>query len=147
MEMVQNHLGSKPQRVILSPGDILFVPAGWPHAVRNLPGPPTVAISSNYVDGSNFKRHLQELRWQALAENQQAHPYGAGATDEQSVVLKGNEGMPAISQGSERSSDADASAGRTAALLAAFEASGFDQRMEMEVISDVNWKNFKKRAY
>jgi oxalate decarboxylase/phosphoglucose isomerase-like protein (cupin superfamily) len=34
--------GTRPHRVVLTPGDVLFVPSGWAHAVRNLPGPPTV---------------------------------------------------------------------------------------------------------
>ena len=40
--------------------------------MRNLPGPPTVALSANYVDGSNFAAHLAELRWQAIAEAEKA---------------------------------------------------------------------------
>ena len=70
-EQCEAHPGlalATPYRLVLEPGDLLFVPAGWPHAVRNLPGPPTVALSANYVDGTNVERHLRELRWQAISE-------------------------------------------------------------------------------
>ena len=49
---------------------VLFVPCGWAHAVRNLPGPPTVALSANYVDGSNSEKFIKELKWQAIAEQE-----------------------------------------------------------------------------
>lgn len=38
--------------VILQPGDIIFVPRGWPHQVENLET--TVAISANFIDDSNL---------------------------------------------------------------------------------------------
>jgi hypothetical protein len=132
--------GTTPRRVILTPGDILFVPAGWPHAVRNLPGPSTIAISANYVDGSNFHRHLQELRWQAIAETQQAHVPGLGA---------GATGSPA---GTERrhadiatSEETEPRVGRTAPLLSTFEAADFDQHMEMGVTAHQAWETFKQQ--
>jgi hypothetical protein len=43
----------------LQPGEMIFVPAGSPHAVKNLEG--TVAISSNYIDESNIRRCLEVL--------------------------------------------------------------------------------------
>lgn len=44
---------------IIGPGDLIFVPAGAPHQVENLE--PTIAISQNYVDASNFKFAVSEL--------------------------------------------------------------------------------------
>eukprot|EP01043_Picozoa_sp_COSAG02_P095763 COSAG02_NODE_32095_length_522_cov_1.092199_1_plen_122_part_10 len=113
--------GTTPRRVILEPGDVLFVPAGWPHAVRNLPGPSTIAISANYVDGSNFHRHVQELHWQAIAETQQAHTpgLGAGATATQSETGY-------VGTGTEETGPR---VGRTASLLKIFEAADFNQSM------------------
>jgi hypothetical protein len=70
-----------PHRTVLQAGDVLFVPSGWPHAVRNISAPTTaeneasqhgssvtVALSANYVDSSNIAQHIEELRWQAMAE-------------------------------------------------------------------------------
>ncbi len=37
---------------MLEPGDLLFVPSGTPHRVRNLDD--TVAVSGNYIDSSNW---------------------------------------------------------------------------------------------
>lgn len=56
-----------PVECILSPGDLLFVPAGSPHRVENLE--PSLAISANYVDGSNFEGVLRELRVNALRDD------------------------------------------------------------------------------
>jgi hypothetical protein len=43
---------------------MLFVPAGSPHQVENLEA--SVAISSNYVDRSNYQQALRELRKEQL---------------------------------------------------------------------------------
>mmetsp|Transcript_11218 Transcript_11218/g.17627 ORF Transcript_11218/g.17627 Transcript_11218/m.17627 type:complete len:306 (+) Transcript_11218:856-1773(+) len=43
----------------LEAGEVLFVPAGCPHAVDNVTL--TVAISANFVDSSNIQRSLEEL--------------------------------------------------------------------------------------
>jgi len=40
------------------PGDLIFIPAGNPHGVRNLE--PIHALSMNYVDGSNVWLHLEQ---------------------------------------------------------------------------------------
>ena len=44
----------------LTPGDLLFVPAGSPHAVENLTD--SVAIGGNFVDESNLEQVLAELK-------------------------------------------------------------------------------------
>jgi len=44
---------------VLEAGDIVFVPAGSPHQVRNIED--TVAISGNYIDATNFEQALKEL--------------------------------------------------------------------------------------
>lgn len=55
-----------PTECVLSPGELLFVPAGSPHRVENLE--PSLAISANYVDCSNFEGVLTELRVNALKD-------------------------------------------------------------------------------
>jgi hypothetical protein len=50
---------ARPFEVDLVAGELLFVPAGSPHAVRNLTT--TVALSGNYVDESNIATSLQAL--------------------------------------------------------------------------------------
>jgi len=39
--------------VILEPGDLIFIPRGWAHQVENLEA--TVALSANFIDGSNLE--------------------------------------------------------------------------------------------
>ena len=119
----------------------MFVPAGWPHAVRNLPGPSTIAISANYVDGSNFRRHVQELRWQAIAETQQAHVPGLGAVPTTSPAKTERRHA-----GFGTSEDSEPRLGRTASLLSIFEAPDFDQHMEMEVSTHKAWETFKQQS-
>jgi hypothetical protein len=46
------------------PGETVFIPAGSPHAVRNLED--IHALSSNYVDGSNYWLHL----WECVMEGE-----------------------------------------------------------------------------
>ncbi|CAG2212437.1 unnamed protein product [Mytilus edulis] len=55
-----------PIECVLEPGDVLFVPAGCPHRVKNLET--SVAISSNFVDQSNFTLVNQELKINALMD-------------------------------------------------------------------------------
>ena len=55
-----------PRECILQPGDVLFVPAGCPHRVENLEK--SLAISSNFVDLSNFEAVCKELRVNALVD-------------------------------------------------------------------------------
>lgn len=47
----------------LEPGQVLFVPSGCAHCVTNLTN--TLAISANYVDGSNVERAVSELEYAA----------------------------------------------------------------------------------
>ena len=56
-----------PTEVTLSPGELLFVPAGSPHRVENLE--PSLAISANFVDRSNYDGVLKELRVNALRDH------------------------------------------------------------------------------
>ena len=44
----------------LGPGEVLFVPGGFPHVVHNLDV--TVSFAGNYVDESNLDRALADLR-------------------------------------------------------------------------------------
>jgi hypothetical protein len=55
-----------PTECVLSPGELLYVPAGSPHRVENIE--PSLAISANYVDQSNFEGVLAELRVNALRD-------------------------------------------------------------------------------
>jgi hypothetical protein len=48
------------EQVILTPGELLIVPAGTPHQVQNLED--TVAIAGNFVDSWNVERVLRSLR-------------------------------------------------------------------------------------
>ena len=50
----------------LQPGDLLFVPAGCPHRVLNLSD--TVAVSANFVDGTNLHVARRALRAMAHAD-------------------------------------------------------------------------------
>lgn len=46
--------------VDLGPGEVLFVPGGWPHVVHNLDV--TVSYAGNFVDESNLDRALDDLK-------------------------------------------------------------------------------------
>ena len=46
--------------VDLGPGEVLFVPGGWPHVVHNLDV--TVSFAGNFVDESNLDRALDDLK-------------------------------------------------------------------------------------
>eukprot|EP01046_Picozoa_sp_COSAG06_P006796 COSAG06_NODE_324_length_17552_cov_11.946370_6_plen_107_part_00 len=100
-------------------------------------GTTQIAVSANYVDGSNFQRHLQELRWQAIAESQQDQSRGGGHSQQRELRKDDDDGGEA---GGGRVQDG----GRTAALLRAFEADGFDHSMQMDMASDAPWEEFKR---
>lgn len=55
-----------PRECLLSPGELLFVPSGCPHRVENIE--PSLAISANFVDLSNFDGVLSELTVNALRD-------------------------------------------------------------------------------
>ena len=57
---------SHPTQCTLSPGELLFVPAGSPHQVENLQ--PSLAISANFVDSSNLEGVVRELRVNGLRD-------------------------------------------------------------------------------
>ncbi|GFR87860.1 lysine-specific demethylase 8 [Elysia marginata] len=57
---------TKPKQCILQPGELLFVPAGSPHYVENLTA--SLAISSNYVDATNYHKVCEELRISGLMD-------------------------------------------------------------------------------
>lgn len=56
-----------PRQCILESGELLFVPYGCPHRVENLQD--SLAVSSNFVDLSNFQVVLEELRENALIDS------------------------------------------------------------------------------
>ena len=57
---------TSPRQCVLQPGELLFVPHGSPHRVENLED--SLAISSNFVDLSNYHAVLEELRCSALVD-------------------------------------------------------------------------------
>ena len=48
--------GAEPLEAVLSPGETMFVPAGWRHQVRNLDA--SLALTENFANMSNFAEHL-----------------------------------------------------------------------------------------
>ena len=52
----------------LQAGEILFVPAGCPHRVKNMET--SLAVSANYVDTSNLDRVKNELQLDSLVDHQ-----------------------------------------------------------------------------
>ena len=52
--------------VDLAPGEVLFVPGGWPHHVRNIGA--TVAFAGNFIDDSNLQRALFDLELQCAKQ-------------------------------------------------------------------------------
>lgn len=55
-----------PRECVLSAGELLFVPCGCPHRVENLEN--SLAISANFVNGSNFDAVTRELRVNGLVD-------------------------------------------------------------------------------
>ena len=55
-----------PRQCTLQPGELLFVPYGCPHRVENLED--SLAVSANFVDLSNFKAVLKELKANAMLD-------------------------------------------------------------------------------
>ena len=55
-----------PRQCTLQPGELLFVPYGCPHRVENLED--SLAVSANFVDLSNFKVVLKELKANAMLD-------------------------------------------------------------------------------
>ena len=51
---------------MLGPGELLFVPSGCPHRVENLEK--SLAISANFVNGSNIEVAKRELRVNGLLD-------------------------------------------------------------------------------
>lgn len=58
---------ARRREVVMSPGDLLFVPSGCPHFVQNLET--SVAISCNYIDGSNLHLARRALGMQGLVSD------------------------------------------------------------------------------
>lgn len=52
------HAHAEILETILEPGDLIFVPRGWAHQVENLEI--SVAVSGNFIDGSNLQASLGE---------------------------------------------------------------------------------------
>ena len=48
-----------PIEVALAPGEVLFIPAGWPHFVVSLEK--SITLTYNFVDVSNFATHFQAI--------------------------------------------------------------------------------------
>lgn len=55
-----------PRECVLGAGELLFVPFGCPHRVENLTK--SLAISANFVDGSNLAAVKQELKVNGLLD-------------------------------------------------------------------------------
>ena len=64
-----------PQTCVLEAGDLLFVPAGCPHAVENLSD--TLAVSCNYVDATNLARSRRAIATEAglRLKHRQGRPF------------------------------------------------------------------------
>lgn len=57
---------TSPCECVLEPGELLFVPSGSPHRVENLEK--SLAISANFVDGSNIDAVKRELKVNGLLD-------------------------------------------------------------------------------
>ncbi|CAK4670435.1 hypothetical protein LEN26_010978 [Aphanomyces euteiches] len=60
------HKYARVSECIMEAGDILFVPAGTPHYVENITD--TVAVSSNYIDSSNWPLAREALEQQSFSD-------------------------------------------------------------------------------
>lgn len=76
---------------IQEPGETIFIPAGNPHAVRNLE--PIHGISMNYVDVSNVKLSILERIWELEAPDVELYTDGIstphGMVSDQEAMLFG----------------------------------------------------------
>eukprot|EP00929_Paragymnodinium_shiwhaense_P038549 TRINITY_DN20352_c0_g1_i1.p1 TRINITY_DN20352_c0_g1~~TRINITY_DN20352_c0_g1_i1.p1 ORF type:complete len:551 (-),score=45.56 TRINITY_DN20352_c0_g1_i1:651-2303(-) len=61
-------IGPTVYEAVLSPGDIIFVPSGWPHQVSNVGEEPSVAIGANFMDESNVEAAISDLEDLTLVE-------------------------------------------------------------------------------
>jgi len=50
---------AKPYEAILEPGDVIFIPAGWPHDVVSLDA--SISVTANFAGPSNFIPHLMAI--------------------------------------------------------------------------------------
>lgn len=57
---------TNPRECVLGAGELLFVPSGSPHRVENLEK--SLAISANFVNGSNIEAVKEELRVNGLLD-------------------------------------------------------------------------------
>ena len=55
-----------PRECILEAGEFLFVPSGSPHRVENLE--PSLAVSANFVNQSNYSKVMKELEVNGLVD-------------------------------------------------------------------------------
>jgi hypothetical protein len=75
---------------VLRPSEILFVPAGCPHAVKNLTH--TSAISANFVDVSNLDQVRDELRIAGLRNPDAARLYRHMSSADFLAAARGSSG-------------------------------------------------------
>ena len=63
-ELHRSPHGARAVECVAGPGDAVFVPSGWWHAVLNLgdEGSPVVAVTQNFVSRANLPRVLHFLR-------------------------------------------------------------------------------------
>eukprot|EP00039_Didymoeca_costata_P012864 m.187407 g.187407 ORF g.187407 m.187407 type:complete len:723 (-) comp15608_c0_seq2:5437-7605(-) len=66
---------ARKQVVVISPGDVLFVPGGTPHHVENLGN--TISYAGNFVDAANFDRVLQDMKTMGWKDGQLKQAYSA----------------------------------------------------------------------
>lgn len=50
---------ARPYEGILEPGDVIFIPGGWPHDVVSLEA--SISLTANFVGPSNFISHLMAI--------------------------------------------------------------------------------------
>lgn len=70
-----------PRECVLEAGELLFVPYGSPHRVENLEN--SLAISANFVNGSNFEAVGKELKVNGLLDPRAAELWHALVNDKE----------------------------------------------------------------
>merc|ERR1712194_237244 len=80
----------------VGPGEAIFVPAGWTHAVENIE--PTIALSGNFVDRSN----LEKVRQQLAKEGQYCGFHGAAMLESAFEALEKTGHIKAIETAAEK---------------------------------------------